>query len=78
MGDELDFLEDPMMTYMTRFAEEIFEPKRILNDEDWLKKNREQDQTFESYKAGEGSIQWLTGKKNKIYLLFADPSALTD
>ena len=41
VGDELDFLDDPMMTYMTKHVEDIFEPKRILNDEDWLKKNRE-------------------------------------
>jgi len=29
---------------MTRFCEEIFEPKRILSSGDWLKSYREPDQ----------------------------------
>ena len=50
IGDEYDFAGDKMMIYMSRHAEEIFEPKRILDNGDWLKYYREPDQRFEYYK----------------------------
>ena len=43
IGDELEFPDDQMMIYMSRHAEEIFEPKRILDEGDWLKSYREPD-----------------------------------
>ena len=49
-----------MMIYMSRHAEEIFEPKRILDNGDWLKYYREPDQRFEYYKQGKGNIKWLS------------------
>ena len=61
VGTTGDFPEDVMAIYLTQFAEEIFEPKRVLTDSDWLKKNREPDQRFEYYKKGQGSsVRWLT------------------
>ena len=42
-GTIRDFLDDPMVTYMTKYAEEIFEPKRILTSGDWLKTQHEPD-----------------------------------
>ena len=50
MGTEADFPEDAMVTYMTRHAEQIFEPKRVLESGDWLKRYNEPDQRFEFYK----------------------------
>jgi len=66
-----------MATYMTRYCEEIFEPKRILDDGDWLARYREPDQRFEYYKQGKGNIQWLSPGKNKIYLFIADKNSFT-
>lgn len=43
VGSEADFAHDKMATYMTRYAEEIFEPKCILADGDWLREFREPD-----------------------------------
>lgn len=37
VGTVRDFPDDPMITYMTKHAEQIFEPKRILTSGDWLK-----------------------------------------
>ena len=37
VGTVLDFPADKMVTYMTKHAEDIFEPKRILTSSDWLK-----------------------------------------
>ena len=51
-----DFPQDAMTMYMTKYAEEIFEPKRILDSGDWLKSYREPDQRFEFYKKGNGNI----------------------
>ena len=50
IGKKLDFPQDTLLTNLVLNAEEIFEPKRILNDQDWLKRKKEIDQTFESYK----------------------------
>ena len=38
-----EFCNDRMTTYMSKHAEEIFEPKRILDDSDWLVTHREPD-----------------------------------
>ena len=62
------------MTYMTKYAEEIFEPKRVLTNGDWLKSYREPDQRYEYYKRGNGNIKWLSPNKNKIYLFMVDDS----
>jgi len=43
IGDLLEFPQDVVNTYMTKYAEEIFEPKRILSNGDWLKSYREPD-----------------------------------
>ena len=72
VGTEADFPHDAMTTYMTRHAEQIFEPKRILDSGDWLKSYREPDQRFQYYKEGKGNIQWVRPGKNKIYLFLAD------
>ena len=50
VGTEADFPRDRVVTYMTKYAEEIFEPKRILTNGDWLKTTREPDQRYEYYK----------------------------
>lgn len=72
VGTEADFPQDVMTTYLTRYAEEIFEPKRVLTDDDWLKRFREPDQLYASYLKGDGNIQWTSARKNKIYLFIAD------
>lgn len=74
IGDENTFADDRMMIYMSRHAEEIFEPKKILDDGDWLVSYREPDQRFEYYKQGKGNIKWLSPAKNKIYLFISDNS----
>ena len=56
VGSLDDFPRDVVTTYMTKYCEEIFEPKRILTDGDWLKRYREPDQRFEYYKNGNGNI----------------------
>ena len=38
-----EFSHDPVTTYMSVHAEEVFEPKRILSKGDWLSKHREPD-----------------------------------
>ena len=43
MGTEADFPDDRVVTYMSKYAEEIFEPKRVLTNGDWLKTTREPD-----------------------------------
>ena len=43
VGTTQDFPNDPMLTYLTRNAERLFEPKRILTDGDWLVSHREGD-----------------------------------
>ena len=63
-----------MAKYMTKYLEQIFEPKRILSKDDWLNKNREPDQYFESYRQGHGNIKWLAPTANKIFLLAPDDS----
>ena len=73
-----DFPEDAMATYMTKYAEQIFEPKRILSDGDWLKSYREPDQRYEFYKQGRGNIKWLSSTKNCIYLFISDKGSFTD
>lgn len=73
-GTTKDFPEDAMAKYMTKYAEQIFEPKRILSKDDWLNKNREPDQYFESYRQGHGNIKWLAPTANKIFLLAPDDS----
>ena len=78
MGKESDFPSDPMAIYMTRYAEEIFEPKRVLTDGDWLKSYREPDQRFEYYKNGNGNIKWVSPRKNKVYLFIADSDSFTE
>ena len=70
----MEFPDDRMMIYMSRHAEEIFEPKRILDGGDWLNSYREPDQRFEYYKQGKGNIKWLSPGKNKIYLFISDNS----
>ena len=74
VGTERDFPRDRVVTYMTKFAEEIFEPKRILTNGDWLKTTREPDQRYEYYKQGKMNIKWLNEQKNKIYLFIVDNS----
>ena len=74
MGTESDFPDDRVVRYMTKYAEDIFEPKRILTNGDWLKTTREPDQRYEYYKQGKGNIQWLSPNKNKIYLFIVDDS----
>ena len=78
MGSERDFVDDRVCTYMTKYAEEIFEPKRILTDGDWLKTYREPDQRYEYYKRGNGNIKWLKEGKDKIYLFICDDSFTDD
>ena len=67
-----------MSIYMTRYREEIFEPKRVLTDGDWLKRYREPDQRFEYYKRGNGNIKWLSPTKNHIYLFTAENDSFTE
>ena len=74
IGNVNEFRTDRVCTYMSKYAEQIFEPKRILTDGDWLKSYREPDQRFEYYKQGKGNIKWLSSTKNKIYLFIADKS----
>ena len=74
VGAVNDFPQDKVITYMTKNAEEIFEPKRILSDGDWLKTYREPDQRYEYYKQGNGNIKWLAPPRNKIYLFICDNS----
>ena len=70
-----EFCNDRMTTYMSKHAEEIFEPKRILDDSDWLVTHREPDQRFDYYKEGKGNIKWLSDAgKNTIYLFISDNS----
>lgn len=58
-----------MITYMTKFAEEIFEPKCILSNTDWLNRYREPDQRFDNYRKDQtNKVKWVTQKRNKIYL----------
>ena len=78
VGDVSDFPQDKVVAYMTKHAEEIFEPKRITSDSDWLKSYREPDQRYCYYKEGRGNIKWLSPTKNKIYLFIADPESFTD
>ena len=78
IGDENEFPNDPMMIYMSRHAEEIFEPKRILDEGDWLNRYREPDQRFEYYKQGKGNIKWLSPGKNKIYLFISDSDSFSN
>lgn len=59
---------------MAKYAEEIFEPKRITDEGDWLRTHREPDQRFDYYKQGKGNIKWLNYNKNKIYLFTCDDS----
>ena len=77
VGTEADFPQDAMSIYMTRYAEQIFEPKRVLDSGDWLKSYKEPDQRFEYYKKGNGNIQWLNQQKNKIYLFIAENDSFT-
>ena len=78
VGSVDDFPRDVMTTYLTKYCEEIFEPKRVLTDGDWLKRYREPDQRFEYYQRGNGNIQWVGPNKNKIYLFIADPDSFTE
>ena len=59
IGSQNDFCDDIVTTYMTRYAEEIFEPKRVLQSTEWLAMQREPDQYFSSYKAGKWNIKWV-------------------
>ena len=77
VGTANDFPDDAMSIYMTKYAEQIFEPKRILDSGDWLATYREPDQRFEYYKQGKGNIQWLGPMKNKVYLFIADQNSFT-
>ena len=63
---------------MARFAEQVFEPKRILSDGDWLKSYREPDQRFDFYRQGKGNIKWVKPDKNRIYLFICDDKSFTD
>ena len=74
MGTESDFPDDRVVRYMTKYAEDIFEPKRILTNGDWLKTTREPDQRYEYYKRGNGNIKWLNATRNKIHLFIVDDS----
>ena len=74
IGNVNEFRSDKVCTYMSKYAEQIFEPKRILDNGDWLVTNREPDQRFEYYKQGKGNIKWISQTKNKIYLFIADKS----
>lgn len=56
VGTEADFPNDAMAKYLTKYAEDIFEPKRVLANGDWLRRYREPDQRFEYYKNGNGNI----------------------
>mmetsp|Transcript_18639 Transcript_18639/g.22041 ORF Transcript_18639/g.22041 Transcript_18639/m.22041 type:complete len:90 (-) Transcript_18639:952-1221(-) len=67
-----------MVAYFTKHAEEIFEPKRVLTDKDWLHKYREADQYFDSYRLSNSSIRWISPKQNKIYLFVPDESFTED
>ena len=62
---------------MTKYAEDIFEPKRILTSGDWLQTQREPDQYYESYKQGKLNIKWVNEVRNKIHL-FACDNSFTD
>ena len=57
-----------------KYAEEIFEPKRILSCLDWLGSMKESDQFYESYKQGKGNIKWVDQNRNKIHLFACDDS----
>ena len=61
-----------MCAYMAKYAEEIFEPKRVLTAGDWLQTNKEPHQTFAFYKQGRGNIKWFSPTFNTIYLAVAD------
>ena len=73
VGTTRDYPEDTVVTYLTKHAEEIFEPKRILTNGDWLKSFREPDQFFSKYKnCNNGSHKWIEPTKNKLYLFMMD------
>ena len=74
VGTVQDFPNDAMVTYMTKYSEEIFEPKRILSSGDWLKSQREPDQYYQSYKEGKLNIKWVNETRNKIHLFACDDS----
>jgi len=74
VGSAQDFADDAMATYLTKHAEQIFEPKRVLSSNDWLARYREPDQFFESYRQGHGSIKWMTPQHNKVFIFAPDDS----
>ena len=59
---------------MTKHAEQIFEPKRVITNGDWLKSFREPDQYFETYKNAKQGVIWIGPGKNKLYLFMMDSS----
>ena len=60
MGTEEDFPQDVVCTYMTRFADMLFEPKHIFSKNDWLATHREPEQRFHAYKNGFEKVKWLS------------------
>jgi hypothetical protein len=61
VGDSSDYPEDSLLNYMTSNAETLFEPKKILDDVDWLLKYKEGRQTFKWYASGNGGHKWIGG-----------------
>ena len=41
LGKKSDFEADDLLNSLALYAEEVFEPKRILTDKDWLKSYKE-------------------------------------
>ena len=74
LGKTSDFLDDDLITYLTRHVEQIFEPKRILTKNDWLNSYNEPDQFFDNYKKSRGNVIWMSPTKNKLYLFMIDNS----
>ena len=61
-----------MITYLARYAETIFEPKRVLTANDWLHTYKEPEQSFNSYRKERVKVTWISQPKNKLYLFMMD------
>ena len=55
----------------------MFEPKRILDEGDWLAVKKELGQTFEEFLKSPTRNN-ITPKRSKIYLKITDPSISED
>ena len=71
-GNDMEFPSDKTSIFMIRNAEKMFEPKKIIDNGDWLVSQREGHQMFDHYKRGLGNIKWINPRNNKVYLMLID------